>query len=659
MQGDVKQNLRISMLFVALGVVYGDIGTSPLYVMNAIVATNGGMAAMTEEYILGCLSLVIWTLTMLTTVKYVQICMQADNHGEGGIFSLYTLVRKQKKWLVIPAMIGGAALLADGILTPAVTVSAAIEGLAEIPYFYNAFASDQKNVIMIVIVIITVIFFFQRFGTGSIGKVFGPLMFIWFTMIGLFGLMQLATDLSILRAFNPLYGINILFSPDNKMGLLILGTVFLCATGAEALYSDMGHVGKKSIYVTWPFVKVMLILSYLGQGAWTISHMKDDFHGETINPFFQIMSESFILIGVIMATIAAIIASQALITGAFTLVSEAIHLRFMPKLDIKYPSTIKGQMYIPVVTGVIWFLCILVVLFFKTSVNMEAAYGLSITVTMMMTTVLLCNYLIMKHVNKLLIFMMTFFFMLLEMAFFFSSLAKFMHGGYVAVLISGLLIFVMIIWYNGYLIKDRQSYDVHIERYLGQLKSLSADRKVPKFATNLVYLTTNEDMNMIEKQVIKSILDGRPKRADVYWFVNVLVSDEPFQVNYRIEKFGTDNIFKVQLILGFRMHQNVNYYVKTIARSLIQSKEMKEQFRAYGTNNLKVISDFQFIILKDEVPLDANIAWYQKLILQWKLELKRYTASPVKWFELPSNEVIYETIPLTVPLEKSHPIKRI
>ncbi|UJS28770.1 KUP/HAK/KT family potassium transporter [Macrococcoides canis] len=659
MQGNVKQKLRISMLFVALGVVYGDIGTSPLYVMNAIVATNGGMAAMTEEYILGCLSLVIWTLTMLTTVKYVLICMQADNHGEGGIFSLYTLVRKQKKWLVIPAMIGGAALLADGILTPAVTVSAAIEGLAEIPYFYNAFASNQKNVIMIVIVIITAIFFFQRFGTGSIGKVFGPLMFIWFTMIGLFGLMQLVTDLSILRAFNPLYGINILFSPDNKMGLLILGTVFLCATGAEALYSDMGHVGKKSIYVTWPFVKVMLILSYLGQGAWTINHMKDDFHGETINPFFQIMPESFILIGVIMATIAAIIASQALITGAFTLVSEAIHLRFMPKLDIKYPSTIKGQMYIPVVTGVIWFLCILVVLYFKTSVNMEAAYGLSITVTMMMTTVLLCNYLIMKHVNKLLIFMMTLFFMLLEMAFFFSSLAKFMHGGYVAVLISGLLIFVMIIWYNGYLIKDRQSYDVHIERYLGQLKSLSADRKVPKFATNLVYLTTNEDMNMIEKQVIKSILDGRPKRADVYWFVNVLVSDEPFQVNYRIEKFGTDNIFKVQLILGFRMHQNVNYYVKTIARSLIQSKEMKEQFRAYGTNNLKVISDFQFIILKDEVPLDANIAWYQKLILQWKLELKRYTASPVKWFELPSNEVIYETIPLTVPLEKSHPIKRI
>lgn len=659
MMQNIKHKLKLSMLLVALGVVYGDIGTSPLYVMNAIIATNGNMAGMTEEYIIGSLSLVIWTLTMLTTVKYVLICMQADNHGEGGIFSLYTLVRKQKKWLVIPAMIGGAALLADGILTPAVTVTAAIEGLEEIPYFNNAFASDQKNVILIVIAIITAIFFFQRFGTGNIGKVFGPLMFIWFSMIGIFGLMQLVTDLSVLRAFNPIYGIEILFSPYNKMGLLILGTVFLCATGAEALYSDMGHVGKKSIYVTWPFVKIMLILSYLGQGAWTIAHMHDDFHGETVNPFFQIMPQSLIFFGVIMATIAAIIASQALITGAFTLVSEAIHLKFMPKLDIKYPSTVKGQMYIPVVTGFIWFLCILVVLYFKTSVNMEAAYGLSITVTMMMTTILLTHYLILKHVNKVLVTLMTIFFIMLECAFFVSSLAKFMHGGYVAVLISGLLIFIMIIWYNGYIIKNNQSYDVEINKYLGQLKSLSMDRKVPKYATNLVYLTTNEDMNMIEKQAIKSILDGQPKRADVYWFVNVRVSDEPFHASYKIESFNTDNIFKIQLVLGFRMHQNVNYYVKTIAKSLIKSKEMKEQFRAYGTNNLKIISDFQFVILNDELPLDASITWYERLILQWKFFIKKYTASPVKWFELPANEVVYETIPLSVPVTKSLPIKRI
>ncbi|MCE4956792.1 KUP/HAK/KT family potassium transporter [Macrococcoides caseolyticum] len=657
----IKQNKKVTMgmLLVALGIVYGDIGTSPLYVMKAIVSVGGGLSQMTRTYVLGCLSLVIWTLTMLTTVKYVMICMRADNHGEGGIFSLYTLVRKRKKWLLIPAMIGGAALLADGILTPAVTVSSAVEGLQEIPYFYHSFASNQNNIIIIVIVIITCIFFAQRFGTGSIGKIFGPVMFVWFLMMGIFGAVQLAQDLSVLEAFNPLLGIQILFSPDNKMGLLILGTVFLCATGAEALYSDMGHVGKRSIYFTWPFVKAMLILSYLGQGAWTIKHLGSTKHLEEINPFFQIMPESFILYGVLMATFAAIIASQALITGAYTLVSEAIHLKFMPKLDIKYPSTIKGQMYIPTVTGVIWLLCITVVLYFKTSVNMEAAYGLSITVTMMMTTVLLSNYLLKKHIHRFVVFITIGFFLCLEFAFFISSLAKFTHGGYVAVIISCLIIFIMIIWYNGYLIKDKQSHDVKIDDYLGQLKSLKLDRSVPKFATNLVYLTTNSSDRMIEKQVIKSILDGRPKRADVYWFVNVKVSDEPFQLSYRIENFNTDHIFKVQLILGFRMHQNVNYYVKNIARTLVQTKQMKEQFRPYGTNNLRVISDFKFVVLQDEVLLDGDLLWYERLILQWKIAIKRFTASPVKWFELPSNEVMYETIPLTTPLTKSIKMTRI
>ncbi|WP_414043366.1 KUP/HAK/KT family potassium transporter [Macrococcus sp. EM39E] len=657
----MNQNKKINagMLLIALGIVYGDIGTSPLYVMKAIVSVNGGLSHLSRDYVLGCLSLVIWTLTMLTTIKYVMICMKADNHGEGGIFSLYTLVRKQKRWLLVPAMIGGAALLADGILTPAVTVSSAVEGLQEIPYFYHNFASNQNNIIMIVIAIITCIFFAQRFGTGSIGKVFGPVMFIWFSMMGIFGTIQLVQDFSVIEAFNPMLGIKILFSPDNKMGLLILGTVFLCATGAEALYSDMGHVGKKSIYLTWPFVKVMLILSYLGQGAWTIKHIGDTRQLEEINPFFQIMPESFILYGVLIATFAAIIASQALITGAYTLVSEAIHLKFMPKLDIKYPSTVKGQMYIPTVTGVVWFLCILVVLYFKTSVNMEAAYGLSITVTMMMTTILLSNYLTKKNINQMLIIITIGFFFMLEFAFFVSSLAKFTHGGYVAVLISCLIILIMVIWYYGYLIKDNQSHDVAIDDYLGQLKSLKLDRSVPKFATNLVYLTTNEEDRMIEKQVIKSILDGRPKRADVYWFVNVKVSDEPFQVNYRIENFNTDHIFKVQLILGFRMHQNVNYYIKNIARTLVKYKQMKEQFRPYGTNNLRVISDFKFVVLKDEVLLDADLLWYERIILQWKIAIKRFTASPVKWFELPSNEVMYETIPLTTPMTKAIPMRRI
>ncbi len=656
-----NRQVQLGLMLVALGIVYGDIGTSPLYVMKAIVETNGGMRAMTEDYIIGCLSLVIWTITLLTTVKYVLIAMQADNHGEGGIFSLYTLVRKRRRWLIVPAIIGGAALLADGVLTPAVTVTAAIEGMQEIPALKNSLVTDRTNIVIIVIVIISLIFFAQRFGTGSIGKIFGPFMLIWFSMMGLFGIIQLSTDLSVLRAFNPLYGIRVLFDDSNKMGLLILGTVFLSTTGAEALYSDMGHVGKHSIFRTWPFVKLMLLLSYFGQSAWIIDHIKkqDMLDHQDLNPFFQVMPDSFIVFGVIIATGAAIIASQALISGSFTLVSEAIHLRLLPKLDIKYPSTMKGQMYIPAVTLSIWLLCILVVLYFKTSVNMEAAYGLSITVTMLMSTILIYHYLSMKNVDRGLIIIITGFFMMLESAFFFSSLAKFLHGGYIAVLISVAVIALMVIWYKGYQIKNKRTFDVYIDLYVNQLKALAADDSVPKYATNLVYLSTTDEMKMIEKQALKSILDGRPKRADVYWFVNVKVSDKPFQVNYQIESFGTKNIFKVQLILGFRIHQNINLYIKQIAAHMLKEGCIDEQTRVYGTNPTRIIGDFAYILLMDELPIDANISWFDRLIMQLKIMLKKYTASPTKWFELPANEVVYESIPISLPSYKAPPIKRI
>lgn len=660
-KGQHKNKLQLGMLLVALGIVYGDIGTSPLYVMKAIVETNGGMKAMTEEYIIGCLSLIIWTITLLTTIKYVLIALRADNHGEGGIFSLYTLVHKRRRWLIIPAIVGGAALLADGILTPAVTVTSAIEGMQEIKSLEHSFIAEQKNIIIVVIVIITLIFFAQRFGTGSIGKVFGPFMFIWFTMLGIFGLINMTGDLSVLRALNPIYGFNILFDDSNKMGLLILGTVFLSTTGAEALYSDMGHVGKHSIYYTWPYVKIMLLLSYFGQSAWVIKHIHagDMLSSGEVNPFFQIMPESFIIVGVIIATGAAIIASQALITGSYTLVSEAIHLRLLPKLDIKYPSTIKGQMYIPSVTFFIWLLCILVVLYFRTSVNMEAAYGLSITVTMLMTTILMWHYLMQRKFDKITASLVCSFFFILESAFFISSLAKFMHGGYIAVLISLAIMLVMTVWYKGYLIKDKRTFDVNVDLFKGQLQQLSKDKRFPKYATNLVYLSTTKDMKMAEKQIFKSILDGRPKRADIYWFVNVKVADQPFQVNYQIEDFGTDNVFKVQLVLGFRMHQNVNLYIKQIAAKMLKEGRIEEQKRTYGTNPTVFVGDFSYIILQDELPIDAKIGWTDRLIVQAKILIKGFTASPIKWFELPTNEVEYETIPITMPTYKSPPIKRI
>ncbi|WP_420911956.1 KUP/HAK/KT family potassium transporter [Listeria grandensis] len=421
-----KDKIRIGLAIGTLGIVYGDIGTSPLYVMKSIVASNGGLNHVSEDYIIGSLSLIFWTLTLLTTIKYVIIALRADNHGEGGIFSLYALVRKRGKWLVIPAMIGGAALLADGVLTPAVTVTSAIEGLEEIPAFEALFTGNTTLIITIVIIILSGIFFIQRYGTMFIGRIFGPTMFLWFSILGILGIINILGEPSIFRAFSPYYAVELLFSDQNKAGFLILGSVFLATTGAEALYSDLGHVGRKNIYITWPFVKICLLLNYFGQGAWILSlkNVDDPF----VNPFFQSMPEQFILYGVLIATLAAIIASQSLISGAFTLVSEAIALNLLPRLGIRYPSETKGQVYIPTVTTVLWIACIGVVLYFQDSSHMEAAYGLSITVTMLMTTILLFQFLRMKGRSVLMTTGILLTFGVLEFAFFVSSAAKFMHG---------------------------------------------------------------------------------------------------------------------------------------------------------------------------------------------------------------------------------------
>ena len=390
-----RSKIGAGAVLITLGVVYGDIGTSPMYVMKSIISENGGLTSVNNELILGALSLVIWTVTLLTTIKYVLIAMQADNHGEGGIFALYSLVKKHGKWLIIPAMIGGSALLADGVLTPAVTVTTAIEGLRTIPGIYSILGDDQGKIVIITLVIIAILFTVQRAGTSSIGKAFGPVMTVWFLFLGGMGVSCIFNDFTVLKALNPMRAVGILFSPYNKMGLMILGSVFLATTGAEALYSDMGHVGKNSIYISWPFVKICLILNYLGQGAWLMQNKGNAglLSIVDMNPFFQMIPQGLRPIAVLLSTAAAIIASQALITGSFTLVSEASRLDLMPHMKIMYPSQTKGQIYIPLVNLAIWAACSGVVLFFKTSAHMEAAYGLSITITMLMTTLLLTVYL--------------------------------------------------------------------------------------------------------------------------------------------------------------------------------------------------------------------------------------------------------------------------
>lgn len=650
MSKEVKKKLSLAGLLVAMGVVYGDIGTSPLYVMKALVEDNGGIANVNPTYIIGCVSLVFWTLTLLTTVKYVLIALNADNHGEGGIFSLYTLVRKKSKYLIIPAMIGGAALLADGVLTPAVTITTAVEGLRGLPVFLDKFGYEQNIIVIITLVIILVLFSIQRFGTEFVGKAFGPIMFLWFTFIGVIGLLYFSRDLTLIRALNPYYAFQLLFSPDNKMGIFILGNVFLATTGAEALYSDLGHVGKKNIRFSWPYVKICLLLSYFGQAAWILSVRNDtSLQGiESLNPFFQMMPGTLRIVGVIFATIAAIIASQALISGSFTLVSEAIKLKLLPRLKILYPGSSIGQMYIPAVNFILWLACSVIVITFRTSTHMEAAYGLSITVTMLMTTILLYFYLIQRGTNPLLSHVVTLFFGLIEGVFFISSVTKFFHGGYVAVAMALIILTIMFIWERGNIIQQNAVDEVDLKNYLSQINNLREDHELDLYQTNVVFLVPQMDGDMIDKRYIYSILDKRPKRAKVYWFVNVEVTDEPYTREYSVDMMDTDYVVKLKLHLGFRVSQNVNVYLRQVITDLMTEGRLPLQPQKYTLTPGRIVGDFRFILISEELSNMSNIDNLSRQIIQAKLFIKRHTMSPENWFGLVYSDVTYETVPLTI-----------
>ncbi len=648
----IKQNNATKMtlggILVTLGIVYGDIGTSPLYVMKSVLQGNGGLENISESFILGVLSLVFWTITILTTIKYVLITLKADNKGEGGIFSLFTLVRNRAKWLVIPAMIGGSALLADGMLTPAVTVTSAIEGLTLIPSFNVILGNNQNIIIMIVIAIISMLFFIQHFGTDLIGKIFGPIMLIWFSALALFGILSISHDWTLLRALSPYYAINTLFGSENKLGFFILGSIFLSSTGAEALYSDLGHVGKNNIYSSWPFVKICLLLNYFGQGAWILAAKKNPafFNVKELNPFFQMIPSNFLIFAIIISTLAAIIASQALISGSFTLVSEAIKLNLFPRLHTMYPSSSKGQLYIPTVNKILWIVCVGLVLYFKNSAHMEAAYGLAITVTMLMTTILLFNYLLKQKTPFIIALGMLVFFGIFEFSFFIANIVKFMHGGFIAALIALAIFSIMYIWIKGYSIKMRLLENVPIVNYKEQLNQLSQDKDRPKYTTNLVCLTTCSDPKQIERKIIYSILDKRPKKADVYWFVNISVTDEPYVAEYTVDTFGTSYIVKVQIKLGFRVEQQLNVFLRQISTELVESGELKVQSRNYTILPDRKVGDFRFILILEQLSYESELNFWETFTLKSKLVIKRYTVSPAKWFGLETSDVDIEYVPL-------------
>ena len=643
-------------LIVALGIIYGDIGTSPLYVFSEII--NG--KAIEPLLIIGGLSCIIWTLTLQTTLKYVALTLKADNRGEGGIFSLYTLVRRQKKWLVIPAMLGGAALLADGMITPPISVAAAVEGLRNMPVLHDI---TEQTIIVIVLGILTLLFFMQQFGSASIGKMFGPIMLVWFGMLAVLGIMHISDEWQIFKAFNPYYAIKLL--TVYPKGFWLLGAVFLCTTGAEALYSDLGHCGRANIRYTWVYVKTTLILNYLGQGAWLLhNHSGNTFATSELaakipgalimkNPFFELMPHWFLIAGIAIATLAAIIASQALISGSFTLISEAIRLNLWPKMKINYPSEAKGQLFIPGINTLLFAGCVGIVLYFQTSSAMGAAYGLAITLCMLATTILFSNFLISRRVKSWLIYSFLTVFLTIEISFLIANLDKFPHGGYVTLIVGGGLFSVMYIWYRARKIKNRYVEFVRLEEYIPKLEELSNDITVPKYATHLVYLTSANNPKEIEHKIIYSILSGKPKRADIYWFVHVDTQDDPYTSEYSVEHIIPNDIIRVEFRLGFRVAPKINLMFKKVVEDLVANREVNVTSRYESQQRNNVTGDFQFVVMEKFLSQDNELPFFEKLIMRLYFWVKEVSLSEEKGFGLEQSKVQVEKFPLIVaPLSK-------
>ena len=658
-----KRNSKISfgMFLVTIGIVYGDIGTSPMYVMKSIVAGNGGLGHVDEAFIIGSLSLVIWTITLLTTVKHVLIALRADNHGEGGIFALYSLVKNCGKWLIIPTMIGGCTMLADGVLTPAVTVTAAVEGLRSISIMDKLLGSGQVVVIVITLTIISALFLIQKNGTSHIGRLFGPIMMIWFLFLGITGTMLFAGDLSILRAFNPVYAVKVLFSPGNKAGLMILGSVFLCTTGAEALYTDMGHVGKKNIIISWPLVKLCLILNYMGQCSWVIRSSGDSALAaiEDINPFYMMLPPGLRPAAIILSAIAAIIASQALISGSYTLVHEAASLDLMPHLNVRFPSDTKGQIYIPVINKLLWALCVIVVLYFRSGSRIENAYGLAITISMLMMTVLFTVYIGVLHKRRIGAVLFALVFGAIEGVFFVSSLGKFTIGGYIAIILSLLILHIMISWYRGTKIEHMQNIKLRLPDYANDIKALKEDLDVPLCSNNLVYLSKGEGFEMVDRDILYSILNRDPKRADAYWFISVNTTDQPYQREYEVETFGTDFLFRVNLNLGFKVRQSVNVYLYQLVKELLASGELPPQNRKHSIYGPSPIGTFKFCMIRKMMPLEGDLSSFDSMLIHTKYYIRRIAGNPLRWFGLETSNVIVESVPLFLPRRQEESLTRV
>lgn len=650
-----------AMAIVALGVVYGDIGTSPLYTMQTFLNGQGGLAHTDRAAVLGILSLVFWSITLITTVKYVFIAMRIDNNGEGGIFALYSLIRKYGAWLAIPAMLGGAAFLADSVLTPAVSISSAVEGLETLPLLEPIMSENKELTLMITIVIIVCLFAVQSRGTERIGRTFGTVVMIWFSFLAVVGLVNLSSDWRVLEALNPVYGVEFLFSHHNAAGLAVMGTVFLSTTGAEALYSDMGHVGRGNIYFTWPFIKIALVLCYFGQGAWMLNHWDDTAynHMHGLNPFFEMMTPSVRYVAVLLSVCAGVIASQALITGAYTMVSEATRLNWMPHLQVRYPARTRGQLYIPVVNAVLCVSTLLVLAMFRDSEHISAAYGLALTVTMITTTILLAVY-IWHDGKRVGAVVFTVVFLAIQFLFFFASMAKFLHGGWFTMLLTLAILLIMYTWNEGTKLERAQRRHMQPADCVPVLKQLHEDDSIPYFTDNIVYLTSDPEMKRVDTDIFFSIFADHPKRARAWWAVSVETSDNPFTREYSVENFGTDFLFRVRIRLGFKVSQSIPAYIHQIMNDLSKSGDLPKQTIRYPKLDADPnIGPIRYVLIHKALMPESKVSQKGAISLQIKYAIRHLAGSPVKWFGLAPYNPLIEIQPLFLATERPPRLKRV
>lgn len=630
-------------LLITIGIVFGDIGTSPLYVIKAIIS---GADKIDELLVYGALSCVFWTLTLQTTIKYVIITLRADNHGEGGIFALFALMKKKSTWAAVLTMIGGSALLADGVITPSITVSSSIEGLR----LYN----PQIAVLPVVLIIISALFFVQQFGTRFIGKSFGPIMLIWFGMLAILGFIQLASFPQVLNALNPAYAIDFLI--HYPKGFVLLGAVFLATTGAEALYSDLGHCGIKNIRISWIFVKISLLLNYFGQGAWLMLHPQPDIN---LNPFYTIMPQWFLFPGILISTAAAVIASQALITGSYTLISEAVSLNFWPKIKVLHPTTIKGQVYIPFVNWLLWVSVCFVVLFFQESANMEAAYGLSITITMIMTSMLLIRYLYQKNTPFILLILFAIVFGAIEGSFLIANMHKFNNGGWFSVALAFVFFTIMVGWFFGRKIKNRHISFVNVNKYLHLFEDLSKDKTIPRMATNLVYIIKANEIYQIESKIMYSIFNKQPKRAETYWLLHVNIVDEPDTFSYEVIQFIPGTLIRVDFHLGFKIEPRINLYFKEVLKDMVANGEIKLTSSYESLKKHHFPADFTFVNLDRIMTQDYKLSPWETMIMGLHALTRKMSINDVKALGLDSSCVIEEKVPISIERPLNRKIQRI